>query len=105
MNAKEKAIKWLLKFKFKNKFKISEESDDFIINESDCYRAIDIAIRTTIEDIYAFKFYDVQTKDIAKWQSKFKDELIDYLKKRHLSTSQKEKELNSSSKKDCLFYL
>ena len=92
MNAKEKAIKSLGGFRLNVVLNLDVDYD--VYKTDDIGKAIDIAIRTTIKDIYAFKFYDVQTEDIAKWQIKFKDELIKELKKRHLSTSQKEKELN-----------
>ena len=82
MNARLKAIKWLLKFKFKNKFKISEESDDFIINESDCYKAIDIAIQEVIDD------YEIEWK---KGNPLSPNEM----RKRHLSTFPKEKRHNN----------
>jgi len=88
MKAKEKAIKFL-----ETKCKWCKDWEE-IQEVKDVIKTIDIAFDDILTDHLGLRIYDLNASISVK---KIYDS-----KKRHLSTSEKKKELNSSSKKDCL---
>jgi len=96
MKAKEKAIKFL-----ETKCKWCKDWEE-IQEVKDVIKTIDIAIKEAKKEVFDDILTDHLGLRIYDLNASISVKKIYDSKKRHLSTSEKKKELNSSSKKDCL---